>query len=546
MALEETEMQEPLIRVMALHALAYCERLFYLEEVEEIRVADARIYDGRRFHETIPDYSSIEQLTIESEKLGLYGKVDTVRTVSGEFIPYEYKKGRFRLVDGEPTAWPSDELQLGAYMLLLSEHIGQDIMEGRVYYAADHRTVKIPMSEDLRIRVNQAVAKARELRVSPFRPEIATNDRLCPKCSLAPVCLPEEERLIEAPERETLRLFPEDRELLDLHVVDPGSTIRKKGDMLVIDRREGEPLTVPMHQAGSLTIHGASQVTTQTLQACAYKGIHVHWLTGGGNYIGSLANAAGAVQRKWRQFNGLSDSVLRHRLANALVSAKVESQLRYMLRLSRGNPLRVEMEEQLKVMKTMLRRVHRAARAEELLGYEGHAARAYFACLAILTKEEGEMAFIHRSRRPPKDAANALLSYLYALLYKDCVQAIVTVGLDPIIGLYHQPRSSAYPLALDLMELFRVSMCDMVVVGSIGRKQWDIETDYIRASDHVWLSEAGKKKAIALYERRKQDKWKHPVIGYSLSYARLIELEVRLLEKEWSGHAGLFANNRLR
>lgn len=132
------------------------------------------------------------------------------------------------------------------------------------------------------------------------------------------------------------------------------------------------------------------------------------------------------------------------------------------------------------------------------------------------------------------------------MLYKDCVEAITVVGLDPTIGFYHQPRSQAYPLALDLMEIFRVSLCDITAMGTIHRKQWDVEEDFTKAGDQVWLSEAGKKKAIAAYERRKQDTWKHPVIGYSLSYDRAIELEVRLLEKEWSGRPGLFAQSRLR
>jgi CRISPR-associated protein Cas1 len=96
------------------------------------------------------------------------------------------------------------------------------------------------------------------------------------------------------------------------------------------------------------------------------------------------------------------------------------------------------------------------------------------------------------------------------------------------------------------MELFRVPLVDLPVVASINRRQWDENEDFQIAGQQVWLSESGKKKLIAIYERRKSDQWKHPVIGYSLSYSRLIELEVRLLEKEWMGEGGLFARFRLR
>ncbi len=123
--------------------------------------------------------------------------------------------------------------------------------------------------------------------------------------------------------------------------------------------------------------------------------------------------------------------------------------------------------------------------------------------------------------------------------------AIVSVGLDPAFGFLHTPRSSAYPLALDLMELFRTTLVDMPLLASVNRNQWR-EEHFSRTREQVWLTEDGRKLAISLYEMRKQESWKHPVLQYSLSYARAIELEVRLLEKEWSGTPGLFGQLRLR
>lgn len=540
---------EPLIRVMALHAIEYCERLFYLEEIEEIRVADASVYDGRRFHEQLPEYVSMEKFVLESEKIGIQGKMDCVRTQKGEWVPYEYKKGRARVQQsGEVFAWPSDEVQITAYALLLEEHFKRPIREGRIYYAADHRTVHVAIDDFMRERVHSAIQRARLLRSSTERPPIASNERLCSRCSLAPVCLPEEERLVEKPTRSTIRLFPEDRDLLDIHVTSPGSTARRSGNTLVVENKEGEKQSFPIEQVGSVTLHGHVQITTQTLHMCADKGINIHWVTGGGKYIGSVSNAAGGVQRRLRQYRGLCDDNLKLKLARSLVAAKTESQLRYVLRLTRGSDQRLEMEDHLAGMREALRGTQKAESIDELRGYEGICAKEYFACLSLLTREDDitGMSFKHRNRRPPKDPVNALLSFLYSLLYRDCVRSIVAVGLDPTIGFYHQPRSSAYPLALDLMELFRVSLCEITILGSIHRNQWKVDEDFIRAGEQVWLNDTGRRKAIALYERRKQDKWKHPVIGYSLSYDRALELEVRLLEKEWSGRPGLFAMNRIR
>jgi CRISPR-associated protein Cas1 len=151
-----------------------------------------------------------------------------------------------------------------------------------------------------------------------------------------------------------------------------------------------------------------------------------------------------------------------------------------------------------------------------------------------------------RNRRPPKDRFNAALSYGYALIYQNVLQAILAVGLEPALGFFHTPRSAAQPLVLDLMELFRVTLWDIPLVGSLNRLQWDLQKDFQVTSGRVWLSPSGRKKTIELFEKRLKDTWRHPAIGYSLSYARLIELEVRLLEKEWTGQPGLFARMRLR
>jgi CRISPR-associated protein Cas1 len=126
------------------------------------------------------------------------------------------------------------------------------------------------------------------------------------------------------------------------------------------------------------------------------------------------------------------------------------------------------------------------------------------------------------------------------------MNAILAVGLEPALGFYHQPRSQAAPLALDLMEIFRVPLVDLPIMGSINRGQWEVQADFEVRGKQVWLSDSGRRKFVSLYERRKEETWKHPVTGYSLTYRRLLELEVRLLEKEWMGEGGLFAQLILR
>ena len=215
-------MAQPL-RIMSLHALAYCERLFYLEEVEETRVADERVYAGRRLHveiekkedqrtrkgnvlaqpdvvrkrkkpaadktqkaawETQPknarelesdsavasegDSSFSEgeplRLNLESERWGLTGKVDCIRRRDGLLIPYEHKRGRSaRSADNTPEAWASDRLQVIAYAALVAEHSGQEISEGRIRYHADNVMVRVPIDDAAFDDLKKAIARARVL-----------------------------------------------------------------------------------------------------------------------------------------------------------------------------------------------------------------------------------------------------------------------------------------------------------------------------------------------------------------------------------------------
>lgn len=600
------------LTIHALHALAYCERLFYLENVEQLRVADERVYAGRRLHvelERQEDEGEWLTLQLESARYGLTGKVDCVRRRDGLLIPYEHKRGRAaRKATGEPEAWWSDRLQVIAYAALVEEHSGRAVTEGRVRYHADNVMVRVPIDDAARALLVEAIARARELQATVVRPPVTANEKLCAKCSLAPVCLPEEARLgvrgrpgegatgglhdvaraiplapslpvsaspspsvSPSPRRKAIRLFPADDDRRALHVVTQGARVGRKGDRLEVTPPVGAddmPMQYPVHEVGQVVLHGFTQITTQALGFCATHAVGVHWLTTGGRYLGAWSSGAGSVQRRIRQYQALTDPGRCLQLARQLVEARVRGQMSFLLRASRESGRdkgkdadrdndagqqpapgkSAELAAALATMRKLLGPLARAQNIHSLRGYEGSIGAQYFKALPqlIVAEAGAEMKPDGRNRRPPRDRCNALLSFGYALLQRDVLNAILVVGLDPSLGFYHQPRSQAHPLALDLMELFRVPLVDLPVVASINRRQWDADADFQIAGQQVWLSQAGKRKFIALYERRKEDQWKHPVIGYSLSYARLLELEVRLLEKEWMGEGGLFARMRLR
>lgn len=558
----------PPLRVMALHALLYCERLFYLEEVEEIRVADHAVYAGRRLHDEVAssedETPELRSLEVASEAWGLLGKVDAVRQRDGHWVAIEHKRGRCRRgADNEVCPWPSDRIQAIAYAVLLEEALSEAVPQARVRYHADNVTATVVIDDDARDDLRRAIVRANELRQTTSRPPVATNEKLCTRCSLAPVCLPEEERLASerseaeaedtAPEHSPPKLFPANRERQTLHVTSRKAYVGRSSESLVVTAEDenGDEVKqrVPIEEIDAVVIHGYGQVTTQAIHLCASRGIPVQWMTAGGRFAAGTTNSPGRVQQRIRQFTALSDVSIRLRLAKQLVHAKVETQLRYLLRMTRGDQaMRAVCQPHIERMRESLRKVPTAAADDSLLGLEGMAAKSYFACLPLMLVDQTppKMRPQGRTKHPPRDRFNALLSFGYALVDTAVQRAALAVGLEPALGFYHRPRSAAAPLVLDVMELFRTTLWEMPLIGSVNRQQWDVQADFTITPGQVWLSPAGRSKAIALFEQRLEESHRHPHTGQSLSYVRMIELEMRLLEKEWSGCSGMFAQLRLR
>ena len=552
LSLPVIDSHHPPVRVMALHALVYCRRLFYLEEVEELRLADRHVFAGRHLHSALEASEDGESVSLElaSESLGLVGRADCVRRRDGSFLPYEHKRGRpARAADNSPQPWPSDRLQVVAYAVLLEEAFNQPVLEGCIRYHAANITVRVPIDERAKSDLRGAIAEAHVLRETVERPPITDNPRLCEKCSLAPVCLPEEVRHDREPDRDPIRLFPPDRDGATLHVLGHGTNVGISADSIVLKMRDGTETKSPARGVEAVLLHGFNQISTQAIRKCVEHGIGVHWLSASGYHTASLVPTAGQVQRRIRQYRALTADETCLRLARKLAAAKVEGQYRYLMRASRGDDeTRSRIQGAIDGIHPLLAEIPECSSRDGLRGLEGSAAAYYFAAIRQLLGRQvhDDLRSADRSRRPPRDRFNALLSYGYGLLHTAVMRGVLASGLEPAVGFFHTPRSAAYPLVLDLMELFRVPLWDMPVVGSLNRGQWDPAADFIVTPAKVWLSEAGRKKAIGLFEERLQETWKHPVLNYSLSYARSIELEARLLEKEWTGEPGLFARSRLR
>ncbi len=223
-------------------------------------------------------------------------------------------------------------------------------------------------------------------------------------------------------------------------------------------------------------------------------------------------------------------------MARELVAAKIRNQ-RTLLRRNHLEPPPIALGQ----LKRYAEAALNAEGIEELLGIEGNAARVYFANFTGMLKVENseheapfKFEFTNRNRRPPLDPVNALLSFAYSLLAKDLTITCHSVGLDPFIGFFHQPRFGRPALALDLLEGFRPLVADSVVIGAINTGMVSLE-DFIRVGPAVALTPKGRKGFLRAYEQRMDTLVTHPLFGYRVNYRRVLEIQTRLLARVLTG-----------
>jgi CRISP-associated protein Cas1 len=210
------------------------------------------------------------------------------------------------------------------------------------------------------------------------------------------------------------------------------------------------------------------------------------------------------------------------------VQAKLCNQRALLMRSLRDDDSRGSDEPAARDLYNLLRGLDDATSLESVLGIEGQGAALYFSQFGRFLKSEQPFDFTKRNRRPPKDPVNALLSFAYSMLTKDCYSAVCTVGFDPYKGFFHQGRHGKPSLALDLMEEFRPIIADSVVLTLLNNETLGKE-DFITWRGACQLTDSGRRAFFNAYEYRKSTVIKHPVYDYKMSYGRMLEVQARML-----------------
>ena len=549
-----------LLPVRSVNAHRFCPRLFWFEEVEGVFVDNEHTIEGQHVHRRVdrpggslaapegpegPPWHA-RSLWLSDAALGVSGKLDLVEedaTSSGVF-PVDTKKGRS--MDG--ALWPADEVQLTLQALLLRS-AGYRVDSIAAWYAEERRRVRVELTDELVAAAVAEVSAANATRAGAHAPAPLDGSSKCLGCSLNVVCLPDETRrlsLVDALEAEVAdqaavrRVVPPRADRMPVYVQSTGATLRKSGaELLVVPRGEDEPEhRVGLDRVAQVNVYGMVNVTTPLLQECLDRSIPLCFFSSGGWYRGRTASSGNrqvAVRlAQYRAMEGLAGL----EVARALVADKIANGRTLLRRnMARGDEADGPGGDD-GVLKELRRHARQAVEAEStasLLGYEGAAARLYWGAYSeLLARDDEAFRMSGRNRRPPRDRANALLSFGYGMLAKDAELAVSGVGLDAWLGVYHTAHHGRPSMALDLMEPFRPLVVDSVVLQMVRRREVTAD-DFIVAGQQVSMKPHARKAVIRAFERRMDELVTHPVFGYAITYRQVLWVQARLLARYLMG-----------
>lgn len=529
-----------LLPARMLNEYAYCPRLFYLEWVQGEFLDSADTVDGRRTHRNVDRPSGAiapsdgetmhaRSLTLSSERLGAIAVIDLVEAEGRRATPIDYKRGTVP----ESGPWEPERVQVCVQALLLREH-GFECEEGAIWFAESRRRVPVPIDEDLIARTLAYLAEARRTAADGRIPPPLAGSPKCPRCSLAPICLPDEVVATAAPEpraEDVRRLYPARDPARPVYVQEQGAKVGIDGERLVVRGREVNE-KVRLLDVSQLCLFGNVQVSTQAVRELAGRGVPVaHFTYGGWFQAVTTGMSHKNVELRLAQFRAAEEPGRSLAVARRIVAGKVKNQ-RTILRRNHPAPD----PGALAALARLSADAARTRDAATLLGTEGSAAREYFRLFRGLLRSSETWAFDFegRNRRPPRDRVNAMLSFVYSVLVKDALATLLAVGFDPYLGLYHRPRYGRPALALDLAEEFRPLVGDSVVIGLVNNEEIRA-SDFVVRGDAVALEPQGRRKVLRAYERRMEVLVRHPLFGYTVSYRRLLELQARLLGRHLLG-----------
>ena len=483
-------------------------------------------------------------VTLSDNALGAIARIDLIEGIGNVVTPVDYKHGQ--APDVAEGAWEPERVQVCIQGLLLRAN-GYTCAKGMLYFVESRQRVEVPLDDALIARTLELLAGIRRMAASGRIPQPLVDSPKCPRCSLVGICLPDEVNFLSTkgqgvrPE-DVRRMAPARDDAIPVYVQAQGAVVGKSGDQLEVKQKGQALQKVRLMEVSHLALFGNVQVTTQALRELCDRNIPICYFTYGGWFSG-ITNGMGHknVELRCRQYLGAMAPETALPVASQMVFGKLKN-CRTLLRRNHRKPPAAALAE----LDRLADRARTASSLATLLGIEGAAARTYFSEFQGMIKSDcRDFDFHGRNRRPPRDPVNAVLSFLYAMLIKQAMVTAFTVGFDPYLGFYHQPKYGKPALALDLVEEFRPLVADSVCLSLINNGEL-VPGHFITRGNATALTQDGRRKVIEAYERRMDTLVTHPLFGYAVSYRRILELQARLLSRYLLGELPAYPVFRTR
>lgn len=341
-------------------------------------------------------------------------------------------------------------------------------------------------------------------------------------------------------------------ELLNvLYVQMPGAFVHLDHDAVAVDVDGQLKLRVPLIRLASIVVFGRVVVSPAVIERCALDGRGLVWLDGRGRFVGRVEGPTrGNVLLRRQQHLALDDRSRTLEIARRSVAAKIQNARHVLLRAAREPGDATEARRIAAAAEHLGRAIDRLVTAGDLdmlRGLEGDAARAYFDVFGLLVRaDRSAFPFDTRTRRPPRDRTNALISFLYALVLAECSSALEGVGLDPQVGYLHALRPGRPALALDLLEEFRPVVADRLALRLINRREVQASDFEDQPGGAVYLTEEGRRTVLRAFQERKVEEIPHRVLGRSIPIGLLPHVQARLLARHLRGDLPAYPAFRAR
>lgn len=312
-----------------------------------------------------------------------------------------------------------------------------------------------------------------------------------------------------------------------LYVDEDSAIIGVDANRCYVKYKDGMMQYVPIETVDSITLLGKAQLTTGCIQECLNRGIPVMFFSKGGKYFGRLESTGHINVRHQRLQCSLYESNYSLELSKRIIKAKLKNQYVVLRRYERGKGI-VESEFS-KMIMICRNKIDQCSSIDELMGYEGQGAKAYFAGVSTIINED--FKFSGRNKRPPLDEFNSMISLGYSILMNEIYGKIESKGLNPYFGLMHKDHEKHPTLASDLMEEWRPVIVDTTVIGMINGHEIDKTDFYLDYEDGgCYISKNGIKKYISKLENKLKSEMRYlSYIDYAVSFRKAMSLQINSL-----------------